>query len=154
MLLNHIQLRCCSLLYAALIMIFLYAIHYDRVNVFMTWLLEPFTMIGFSPVAAFRGWDVCFVLLTVKLFAWSAAGADRRLQTKSRPGVCPAPAACSATSCCLYTKEHIGGVVQLMCSWDGGIIILQNYYLDAWFPGDTIQLRWQATLSETTGAWL
>lgn len=113
---------------------------------------KAFHFDGILPESSRTGWSLCFLLVrqSCLLGLWVELG-DRLRQTK---------VFCLAGSAC--TRCHFPFLKVIKCTacnvrwswiWEGKIITLQNYHFHAWFPGDTIQLHWQAVLSDATGAW-
>lgn len=113
----------------------------------LTQLMQSFVLTGFSR-CSHTSWGLCFLCCLLGLWVELR---DRSPQTGA---LCLAGAA--NTYCHFPFMKVIKGTgcyVHRLRIWAGKIICLQNYHFHAWFPGDEIQLQWQANLSETTGAW-
>ncbi len=119
----------------------------------LTQLIRPFILMEFSLSAAIAaGWSPFFLLVrqSCLLLLWVEL-TDRLRQTKVFCLAGPASTLCHFPL--LKLLKCTACNVHRLRTWDGEIITFLNYRFHAWFPGDTIQLHWQATLSETTGAW-
>lgn len=113
---------------------------------------KAFHFDGILSTCSHAGWSLCFLLVrqSCLLGLWVELR-DRLLQTKVLCLAGPASTLCHFPF--LKVIKCTACNIHWMRMWEGKIITLQNYHFHAWFPGDTIQLHWQATLSETTEAW-
>lgn len=138
--------RCCwyGLLFAAVMHICIPCTLPWWISVFDT-TNKAFHFDGILSQWSHTGWSRCFVSVrwSCLLGLWEALR-DRLRQTK----VC----VCVWQALCHFSFQKVAKrmAFNIHCSrvWEGAIITLQNYHFHAWFPGDTIQLHWQATLSE------
>lgn len=125
----------------------LYFLHFAMVEYqYLTQLIRPFILMEFSPrVAVLTGDAVCSQWGRAVCFrcGWSP-------QTDCVHQVCCVWQAPLTPGSEKRTACNVRGVEDFS---EGIIITLQNCRFHAWFPGDTIQLHWHASLSETTGAW-